>query len=560
MTDNSTAEIETQVLEEEITSEQPQQNKTLTFPNPKGKIEIRVNCYLLMVSGDPEFRLNGDQARKDGIKAEFLPEGWVYEKQEDADAVAERFTLGNRKLKVIPWLNSEVKDIWHGTESTRKLARKRISQEFKRDKTNKEKKKIEAQCNSSGLHPSWLYREDLPDGMSKNEIEAYKRFKPLWDKCREENEIIKLREHDLRCAEEDAEQKARRNPIFQPYTFSELQNMPPKEWLVDQFFGEGDLGMVYGPPGCGKTFIVIDMIVSICSKIPVANKFNVNRELNVAYCAGEGISGLPSRFIAAAQYHEAQNLHNLTFYKTMPQLYESGNNDTKDLTAIDNFILEWKKRIMEKEAGKLDVLVIDTLHTASVTADENSARDMGKVLQSCRLAANELGCAVILVHHTNKSGTGERGSSALRGAMDFMIEIKKQSDTETRAIMSCSKLKDGEQWQDQGFDLCAVEGTGSVRVSWFSNDDINGQPRKTAADKDKESLLLVMRQHRGTKFTSKSLSERIGKGQTYANKLLSDLVRENKCYQRLQDPEKDASRWNPWVYLVENFQRQDGDI
>ena len=140
----------------------------------------------------------------------------------------------------------------------------------------------------------------------------------------------------------DAENKSKDKLIFTPYTFDELLSMPPKEWLLDEFFGEEDLGMIYGLPGCGKTFFVIEMIIALCTAKFLANRFAVKRPLNVAYCAGEGISGLPSRFQAAAQHHGVVEMPSFTFYKTMPQLYM--NSGDSDITTIPR---QFVQRIQE---------------------------------------------------------------------------------------------------------------------------------------------------------------------------------------------------------------------
>lgn len=338
--------------------------------------------------------------------------------------------------------------------------------------------------------------------------------------------------------------------VFKPHSFKELMTMPPKKWLVDQVFGTGDIGMIYGAPGCGKTFTVIDMIIALCTGKQWAKRFDVQGQLNVAYCAGEGISGLPSRFAAAAKYHNVSSLSNFIFYNTMPQLYDC---DGHVEVTINQFINEWRARQHAKKAETLDVLVIDTLHTAITAADENSAQDMGKVLQSCRLVANELGCAVILVHHTNKGGTSERGSSALRGAMDFMIEIKKSSDTGTNAVMSCSKLKDGEQWKEQNFNLCLVSECNSVHVLWNNpNDPNDGKSQLKSKADDKKNLLTAMESSLEGRFTCKSLAEVIAQYSNYTNKLLKELVSAKKCKMDLSDPNKPPSTKNPWVYWCEN--------
>lgn len=333
-------------------------------------------------------------------------------------------------------------------------------------------------------------------------------------------------------------------PMFTPYCFDDLLSMPPKEWLIDQVVGKGDIGVIYGKPGCGKTFVGIDMIMAACTGSLWAMRFAVAGRLNVAYCAGEGISGLPARFKAAAHHHGVTKLPNFTFFKTVPQLFSSEEEST--IATIRQFVTEWKARQEQGQAEPLDLIFIDTLHTATVAADENSSQDMGKVLHACRWASNELGCAVVLVHHTTKDGASERGSSSLRGAADFMIEVRRVSESGTRATMLCSKLKDGEQWPAQGLDLVSIDGLDSVRVWWDEPGD--GTPAKGQKAEDKAAIKAEMERYAGTKFTSKRLAESIAKSENYARNLLAELERTGECKRELSDPMKGPSPRNPWVY------------
>ncbi len=349
--------------------------------------------------------------------------------------------------------------------------------------------------------------------------------------------------------EKEAESRLKNKLIFTSYSFDELLKMPPKEWLLDQVFGAGDIGMFYGTPGCGKTFLIIDMIMSLCTGNRWANKFDVKRPLYVAYCAGEGIGGLPSRFTAIARHYDIANLDNFAFYPIPPQLY-----DDHATTTINHFCNEWRARQAAKEVAPLDVLIIDTLHTATVAADENSAQHMGKVLHSCRLACNDLGCAVILVHHTNKVGSTERGSSALRGAMDFMIKIDK-SDTATHAVMSCEKLKDGEQWKSQSFSLQSQVECKSAYVSW--KEDGNLKPIGSNIS-NKEKLKVEMKRYPGKRFTCKSLAESIAQSEAYTRALLKELEEGGECQRELLDQTKKSSNRNPWVYWINASQEKAG--
>ena len=344
------------------------------------------------------------------------------------------------------------------------------------------------------------------------------------------------------------------NPVFVPYSFDDLMNMPEKEWLIDQVVGAGDVGMIYGAPGCGKTFVGINMIVSACIGSSWAGRFEIQRPLNVAYCAGEGISGLPARFRAATEILNLEvggkrshvtRLPNFTFFKTMPQLYT--DDDPLSVVSIRQFVTEWIARQVLGNAAPLDILFVDTMHTATTAADENSAKDMGKVLSLCRWAANELKCAVVLVHHSNKAGNAERGSSALRGAMDFMIEVKRISETGTKGMIHCAKLKDGEQWKDQTFDLHAVEDCGSVCVLW---DEPNDGIAKGKEEEYRALMIAFMNQQPGVKMTAKTLSDVAGIEQRHAIRLLSKLVDEGKCARELMDTTKQSSNRNPLLYFI----------
>lgn len=332
-------------------------------------------------------------------------------------------------------------------------------------------------------------------------------------------------------------------PVFQPKKFSDLLAQPAKQWLVDQVIGVGDAVTWYGPSGGGKTFTIVDLIVCACWGKTWAMRFDIPRPLSVAYCAGEGLSGLPQRFAAAAQHHGVDDLPNFTFFDSAPQLFTPDRDNNPTAETIGRFVQEWQQRQTSGQAGELDLLIIDTLHSATVGAEENAAADMGRVLNAVKAAIRQLGCAVLLVHHSNKAGTGERGSSALRGAMDTMVEIK---PTAGKFAMTCEKLKDAPAWKPQTFSL--VELGDSARVWWDTPSEDNAGAGQKAADKD--ALLAELRRYPNQRFTAKQLAEVIAKSDNYCRNLLAELEKTGDCKRELSDPAKEASPRNPWVYSL----------
>jgi RecA-family ATPase len=121
-------------------------------------------------------------------------------------------------------------------------------------------------------------------------------------------------------------------------------------------------------------------------------------------------------------------------------------------------------------------VVIDTVARALLGADENSATDMGKFVKACDTIKEHTNAAVLGIHHSGKDGgKGMRGSSALLGAVDTSIAVKKSVDVIT---LSTEKQKDAEPADDMLFKMNVAEvgliaDESSVYLSKCSADEIN---------------------------------------------------------------------------------------
>lgn len=139
---------------------------------------------------------------------------------------------------------------------------------------------------------------------------------------------------------EQADEEPATSPVFKPFTLAELMQQPPKEWLIDNLIGRGDITMVFGDAGSGKTFIAIDLILAAALGRQFAARFPIKQPLRVAYCAGEGIAGLPNRFAAAInKWHVSPNDLALTIYTDVPQLF-----DDQAEKSIYTFVRELSER------------------------------------------------------------------------------------------------------------------------------------------------------------------------------------------------------------------------
>lgn len=202
---------------------------------------------------------------------------------------------------------------------------------------------------------------------------------------------------------------------------------------------KGELGVIYGPPGSGKSFWALDLCMAISRGEAWCGK-RVHKA-RVGYVAAEGAGGFRNRLQAYRDHHGLDlDTELLKVMAGAPNLIEKA-----DVVALGNAI---------NSAGGLDLIVYDTLARGTTGADENSAKDMGLAISNCRLLHDVTGAMIVLVHHSGKDPSkGARGSNAILGAVDVEIEISRLDNNRTATV---SKLKDGEDGAQFGFVLKTI--------------------------------------------------------------------------------------------------------
>ena len=325
---------------------------------------------------------------------------------------------------------------------------------------------------------------------------------------------------------------------------SGLDNLPPKTWLIENFLGERDLGMVFGASGAGKSFVVLDMIGAMSVGSKFAGQFETTKKINVIYATGEGLAGLKSRYDAMKRRNEIGALPGIRFLEYAPQLFVDRDGNRQSDSVVD-FIRTHKTEIEAGQSPKPDVIFIDTLHNATVGADENSSQAMGTVLHEVKKLSIEMDCAVVLVHHAGKNSDTYRGSSALMGAMDMMIKISKIDETGTKFVMKCEKMKDAAAWLPVTGDL--VANGDSAAVWWDEKSDVALEYKSKIGDVKRE-ILTILSDNTATRFTAKSITQALDVADSFVWKAIAALVKDGKVVRTLSYPTKTESSRNPWVY------------
>lgn len=213
---------------------------------------------------------------------------------------------------------------------------------------------------------------------------------------------------------------------FRLLTADDLAKLPPLRWLVDKEIPAESFAVLYGPTGSGKSFVTLDYGLRIAQHSPVV------------YVAAEGAHGYAARVLAWCRHHKLP-AGQIRFIAVAPNLLDMG-----DVAEIVATVAEVKPVLV----------IVDTLARTMIGGDENTQRDMGLFVAACDRIRMATDGTVLVVHHTGRNGSHERGSTVLRGAADQVISIENE---DSLIRLACEKSKDSAGFPQRGLRLVTVE-------------------------------------------------------------------------------------------------------
>jgi 5S rRNA maturation endonuclease (ribonuclease M5)/RecA/RadA recombinase len=232
-------------------------------------------------------------------------------------------------------------------------------------------------------------------------------------------------------------------PKLRILTLKEIAELPPVTWLVNGLIPKHSLAMVYGEPGGGKTFTALDIALTVAHGAQWHGHEVAQGQ--VFYVAGEGVGGFRKRIGAWHQHHE--RVEEAPFYLIPKAVNLLDDAEIQDLLQTIE--------TMRTPDMPVAMVVFDTVARCMIGGDENSAQDMGKAVKNMDLVREQIGCAVLPIHHSGKdSNRGARGSTALIGAVDVSVRVERDAD---RVLLTTEKQKDAEPLDPMQFKTISVE-------------------------------------------------------------------------------------------------------
>ena len=230
-----------------------------------------------------------------------------------------------------------------------------------------------------------------------------------------------------------------------------LDGLPEARYVVDQMIPEGSVTLLVGEAGCGKTYAMLSLCLCVSTGMDWTGK---QTQQGTALFVDEE-SG-QNRLLRRVQ--SIMNGYGINPFDAWNCKFVSGEGfNLTDERGVNRF-----ERLIEGQCPSL--VVIDALADVIPGVDENSVKDVQPAFMALRRIAEEHNVAIVVIHHTNKSG-GYRGSSAMKGSVDLLLTVESNSRQSTLTFKS-EKVRDGEPFEfsaltrfgDASFYLAEVTG------------------------------------------------------------------------------------------------------
>lgn len=221
-----------------------------------------------------------------------------------------------------------------------------------------------------------------------------------------------------------------------------LKDMPPMDWLIEDFIPKGALVTLFGASGLGKSFLALDMCLSVSSGEPWLGRYEVEQGHTV-YLPFEGVAGMGQRMRAWEAHRSITETPSSFWYTTEFDTLQHSDPMTRFMLGLAETLPDPPK-----------LVIVDTLSKAMMGSEENSARDANLAMSQIDRLRAATGCAVVLIHHTTKNTDSERGSTAIRAACDTMLLLKRDDDA---LLLSVDKQRDSDPSEPVVFYLSPIE-------------------------------------------------------------------------------------------------------
>ena len=198
-------------------------------------------------------------------------------------------------------------------------------------------------------------------------------------------------------------------------------------WLVEQLWGASSVGVIGGAPKCSKTWLGLDLALSVATGTACLGKYAVPQPGPVLVYLAEDALPVVRERVAGMARHRGLDLAGVDLHVITAATLRLDREPHRAR------LLETARRLRPR------LLLLDPLVRLH-GIDENHAGEVAGLLAYFRSLQRQLDLSVVLVHHTRKNaaggvaaGQGLRGSSDIHAFGDSNLYLRR---TKERLVLS----------------------------------------------------------------------------------------------------------------------------
>lgn len=328
--------------------------------------------------------------------------------------------------------------------------------------------------------------------------------------------------------------------VFDSSKFLAMKLKKPR-FILNTWLTEGSYSMIYGRPGCGKSWLALIIAVAVTRADSVANpdyaigSWAISKQVGTLFIDGEmneyflqeRIAKLkkgkgsdhpdfPLRVLSASRL---SNSHNCRFYIT----------DETWRDAVTDYL---------KRHPKITLIILDNLLSLVANSDPNEIRDWDPINKwLVRLRA--MGISIILIHHSTKKGDSQLGTIGREINLDASLKLERSGRMEAAAKFEIS------------FDKGARNASPSADLSPFKiqleEDEITGEVSwKKGTLNDNKDII------KGLLLDGKMKNKDIAKAMGYVPSYITKIKNELKENGLLDQANKATNKGKETLALIGN--------
>jgi AAA domain len=208
--------------------------------------------------------------------------------------------------------------------------------------------------------------------------------------------------------------------------FFDIKLSTAPRYLVKGILPSVGLMVVWGPPKCGKSFFVFDLVAHVAADWIYRDRRV--KQCPVVYFALEGQLGFEARVEA---FRKAHSINDIPLYLSTDRIVLPQDGEAVVASISNQF-----------PTVQPGIVVLDTLNR-SMAGSENDPSDMAAYVRTADLIRETFNCLVIIIHHCGIKEARPRGHTSLTGAADGQIAVSRDANGNVVALVEY--MKDGAQ-------------------------------------------------------------------------------------------------------------------